>query len=117
MPDRSRTIFSKSNILPVCIIVIIAVTLCACTANRIDYKKTIIGTWSNAPFNGIAIGRDSIYSAEHFTNTFYQVTGDSIFIFYPDQEVRQRLFFFGPDSFYMGMPSGSANPPFVRIRH
>ena len=80
-------------------------------------KKTIIGTWSNAPFNGIAIGRDSIYDAERFTTTSYQVTGDSIFIFYPDQEVRQRLFFFDRDSFYMGMPSGSTNPPFIRTRH
>lgn len=90
--------------------------LSACGFTKPNYKKMVIGTWINEPFNGIRITADSIYSAEDFECKRYIVKGDSILIFSPERQISQRLFFFGRDTFYMGQPFDSTNPVFVRVK-
>ena len=85
----------------------------SCSAQS-DLNRLLIGTWSNPPFNGIVISRDSIYDAEHFTTSKYTIKRDAISIFHQDELIKLKITFIGKDSFYLGEPRDSTNPVFIR---
>ena len=90
--------------------------LSGCHTTTTMYQQTIIGSWIQLPFNGVRITKDSIYSAEHFTNNKYRIIDDSIEVEFPGNIVRNKIVFFGKDSFYIGQPLDSSNPIYLRVK-
>jgi hypothetical protein len=58
-----------------------------------QFENTLTGVWTDGsePNASVRIEEDSIYDVEHFERTKYELTGDSLRIFYEDEIFKAKI--------------------------
>jgi hypothetical protein len=58
-----------------------------------QFANTLAGVWTDGsgPNASVRIEEDSIYDVEHFERTKYELTGDSLTIFYEDEAFKAKI--------------------------